>query len=281
MNANGPFARRKSSIRRTGTPWSNHVNEAFATYLRGFAACTLQMGKRALIDALVGCPYQSSEVPDRRMPGLATGEPRSFLDGFTVTALETNPSFDSYLFLDQHAERARHVHELTHYNAGRPPQVEVRANGADAELERLLSLDWTTRRAVILLDPFGMNVPLRRVEAIAATRTIDLLVMWPVALDGAEDLLAASPPAAWVSALDAFVATDAWRAEPTIDTVGAWLQQRIAAAFTTVPQQAAILRGPDGAPLYACVFGTHATGQEARLGTKLLGRLATPCTTTA
>jgi three-Cys-motif partner protein len=40
--------------------------------------------------------------------------------------------------------------------------------------------DWTRTRAVVFLDPYGMAVEWRTIAATAATRAIDLWILFPV-----------------------------------------------------------------------------------------------------
>jgi three-Cys-motif partner protein len=70
-------------------------------------------------------------------------------------------------------------------------------------VQKLCDKDWTSRRAVLFLDPYGMQVEWRTIEAIAATKAIDLWLLFPLGI-GVNRLLTKSGdiPESWRNRLN-------------------------------------------------------------------------------
>ena len=65
------------------------------------------------------------------------------------------------------------VSEISRYLIEVRPQLKLLPN-ANLEIQNLCNKDWRSRRAVLFLDPYGMQVEWKTIEAIAATKAIDL-----------------------------------------------------------------------------------------------------------
>src|SRR5581483_9947548 len=71
--------------------------------------------------------------------------------------------------------------------------------------------NWSSHRAVLFLDPYGMQVEWRTIEAIAATKAIDLWLLFPLGI-GVNRLLTKSSdiPVSWRRRLDVLLGTEDW-----------------------------------------------------------------------
>ncbi|WP_322488470.1 three-Cys-motif partner protein TcmP [Chloroflexus sp.] len=71
--------------------------------------------------------------------------------------------------------------------------------------------DWRKTRAVVFLDPYGMQVEWSLIEAIAATQAIDLWLLFPLGM-AVNRLLTRDrpPPREWQQKLDRFFGTSDW-----------------------------------------------------------------------
>lgn len=91
-------------------------------------------------------------------------------------------------------------------------RADVRVGDANAILGAWCrERDWQRERAVVFLDPYGMQVDWSTVEALAATKAIDLWYLFPLPArllthDG--DI-----PELWKKRLDALFGTSEWSAE--------------------------------------------------------------------
>lgn len=88
---------------------------------------------------------------------------------------------------------------------------------ANTEIQRICNTwDWRKRRAVLFLDPFGMQVTWSTIEAIAKTEAIDMWLLFPAGI-GVNRLLPKHGDIreAWYRRLDAFlgVPESVWRSE--------------------------------------------------------------------
>src|SRR5206468_3120179 len=74
--------------------------------------------------------------------------------------------------------------------------------------------NWQEHRAVVFLDPYGMQVEWATIEAIAKTSAIDLWILFPLGM-AVNRLLTRKepPPKNWADALTRFFGNDEWRQE--------------------------------------------------------------------
>ena len=70
----------------------------------------------------------------------------------------------------------------------------VRQDANDYLKEWCTRMDWQTCRAVIFLDPYGMQVEWSLIEAIAKTEAVDLWVLFPLGVAVNRLLTRAEPP---------------------------------------------------------------------------------------
>lgn len=74
------------------------------------------------------------------------------------------------------------------------------------------STDWKKNRAVLFLDPFGMQVEWATLEKVAATEAIDLWLLFPLGQSVTRLLRKHEPPPDdWAACLTRFFGTDEWR----------------------------------------------------------------------
>lgn len=132
--------------------------------------------------------------------------------GSARRALELDPPFDHYVFIEKHPGRFRELASL----CKKFPNRDIRLVNSDAN-EALLKwcerLNRKSERAVVFLDPFGASVEWRVIKAIAQTRAVDLWVLFPCA--GINRMLPndAMPRKSWSEKLTQVFGTNAWKKE--------------------------------------------------------------------
>lgn len=92
--------------------------------------------------------------------------------------------------------------------------IDIRQGDANALLRQwCAATDWSNQRAVVFLDPYGMQVEWQTLEAIAGTKAVDLWLLFPMGV-AVNRLLTREhpPPGEWVAALTEIFGTDRWRA---------------------------------------------------------------------
>ncbi|MDQ3009192.1 MAG: three-Cys-motif partner protein TcmP [Acidobacteriota bacterium] len=102
-----------------------------------------------------------------------------FLDGSARIALQIQPQFHKYIFIERDRNRFAELHNLKEEF----PSHDITLINADANsyLQDLcLNYSWKKNRAVLFLDPFGMEVTWETIKAIAKTKAIDLWLLFPL-----------------------------------------------------------------------------------------------------
>ena len=185
-----------------------------------------------------------------------------------------NPPFKEYLFIEQDAERAR---ELENLKTQFPQRViKVAQEEANSFLKAWCArTDWRVCRAVMFLDPYGMQVDWPLIEAIARTQAIDLWLLFPLGV-AVNCLLTKNepPPVEWCSALTRILGTDQWKGafypcrrermlfgeeevhgkEADFDKIGHFFVDRLKTVFTKVAENPLPLRNTRNVPLYLLCF---------------------------
>ena len=125
----------------------------------------------------------SGEIPlTERTEGLFDEEVKSVITGSAVRALEVEPAFTRYVFIDQ---KKRCIEALQDRFRNNPLSSRISYSVGDAN-EQITAFceseQWRGQRGVVLLDPFGNQVCWETVEAIAATKALDLWYLFPAGL---------------------------------------------------------------------------------------------------
>jgi len=109
---------------------------------------------------------------------IKTGDGERIIDGSAKIALETNPPFDSVHLIDASRAHAAALRSL----CAKYDNCEIRTGDANTEIASLIkTIRWNHSRAVLFLDPYGMEVEWKTLEAIAGTKAIDLWYLFPLA----------------------------------------------------------------------------------------------------
>lgn len=159
-----------------------------------------------------------------------------------------------------------------------------------------LNRNWKTRRAVLFLDPFGMQVSWDTIEAIAKTQAIDLWILFPLGV-GVNRMLTRTGKIsdAWRRKLDMmFGATDWYEAfyQPRVtnglfgettslvkvgdfDSIGKYFVKRLKTIFAGVAENPRPLHNSRNNPLYLLCFASgnpRAATTAIKIAQDILGR---------
>ena len=172
-----------------GGDWTEEKLRCVSEYLQAYTKImTRQPFRFAYIDAFAGTGYretESDENTDQLMfPDLVSPEVMSFHDGSARNALEVEPPFEKYVFIEKNANRYAELEELrkefllkTEFSED---MIECVPGEANEYLKNLCQKSWKTHRALVFLDPFGMQVEWETIKLIAETRAIDLWLLFPI-----------------------------------------------------------------------------------------------------
>lgn len=288
-----------------GGDWTTRKLGVLAGYLQSYTTALKDKPsaanpfRKAFIDAFAGTGYRDIRREDKAaptqsllFPDLAETEPQELLDGSARLALQTEPAFDRYIFIERSPERCAHLEGLRVEFPERANRIHIQPGDANERIQALCdkNKDWSAHRAVLFLDPYGMQVEWKTIEAIASTRAIDLWLLFPLGI-GVNRLLTRSGdiPASWRQRLDLLLGTKDWydefykvEATPTLfgteqervvkatmKTIGRYFNDRLKEVFAGVIEEPGVLRNSANNPLYLLCF---AVGNDR--GKKIALRIA-------
>lgn len=100
--------------------------------------------------------------------------------GSAQIALDTKPDFDFLVFIEQNPRYVAELNDLAARYLQKP--IQVISGDANVALRSLVaSNQWMDKRAVVFLDPYGMEVEWNTLQALASTKAIDVWFLFPLA----------------------------------------------------------------------------------------------------
>jgi len=273
---------------RFGGNWTNTKLDVLAKYLRSYTTALKEKPTKerpfikAYIDAFAGTPYRyarndygpEGSSQGLLFPDLAGKEPQELLDGSARLALKTEPRFERYIFIERSPERCVQLELLKTEFPHLAEDIQIRQGDANAEIQDLCMKDWRSRRAVLFLDPYGLQVEWKTIEAVAGTKAIDLWLLFPLGI-GVNRLLTKSGdiPEQWRRRLNLLIGNETWYDEfyrvehtPTLfgeadhvikattETIGRYFNDRLKSVFPAVAEKPRVLRNSANCPLYLLCF---------------------------
>lgn len=276
-----------------GGNWSRLKLEIVQKYLHAYTRImNNQKGFRfAYVDAFAGTGYQSFEKEEKPgdplFPELATDEATN-LEGSARIALKVEPRFDVYIFIEKDKKRFDELAKLK----SEFPHLDIRPENREANeyLIELCRKNWRENRAVLFLDPFGMQVKWETIKAVASTKAIDLWYLFPAGI-GVNRLLKTdgSIPESWRIKLDEALGDRSWETvfystnvektlfgeETQVKKVGdfaaisQYFVNRLRTIFPYVASNPFHIRNTNNSPMYIlCFASTNATA--ARIAEEIL-----------
>jgi three-Cys-motif partner protein len=206
-------------------PWAKEKLDALGQYL-GFYTTVLKNQRHWLrgtifVDAFAGPGLSRVRTKEKAAepPGLFGPDPESdnaeiqFLKGSPRVALDITNPFTAYVFIGCDPT---HISELKALKAeyGATRVITIQESDANEALQAWVSsgIDWKHHRAVVFLDPFGMQVPWSTIEMLARTKAIEVMINFPLGM-AIQRLLTKSGdiPPNWQISLDTFFGSPDWR----------------------------------------------------------------------
>jgi three-Cys-motif partner protein len=274
-----------------GGEWTREKLERVSKYLKAYTTI-FHANERAryfttyFVDAFAGTGDRiDSNIPEpSETPLLELESDPEWVElqkGSSRIALEVEPGFDRYLFIEHSKKRIAELEKLKVLYPGRASNVLIEHGDANTVLTNWCrQTDWQSHRAVVFLDPYGMQVNWSTIEAIAATRAIDLWILFPIG-QAVNRLLVnrKPPPENWANALTRTFGEDAWRhrfykksvqqslfGDEELETktadfadIEAYFLERLSSVFESVAKNPLLLFNSRGTPIYLLCF---AVGNE-------------------
>jgi three-Cys-motif partner protein len=267
-----------------GGPWTEEKLERIQKYLIEYrkifnANPRARYLRTMYVDAFAGTGYRGEQRQGNQgtlFAELADPDVEGFLKGSAYKALEVNPPFDRYIFVEQKSRYAQDLDNLKASFPDRADRISVLRQDANAYLQEWCSsMDWRTWRAVVFLDPYGMQVEWSSIVAIAQTRSIDLWLLFPLGVAVSRLLTKKElPPPEWAAALTRLFGTADWEQEfyrtvrtPTLfgelehmvrdadfASISTYFVKRLRTVFAGVAESPLPLLNSRGIPLYLLCF---------------------------
>ena len=273
-----------------GGDWTEQKLSVLRKYLKAYARIMASQSKKypadpfrfAYIDAFAGTGYRvlrQEEFADKLLfPELLENEPRAFLDGSARIALQVEPQFDSYIFIEKDEKRYTELLKLKEQFPTLSNRIRVMNDDANTYLINLCTnYTWKRNRAVLFLDPFGMQVTWETVQAIALTKAIDMWYLFPLGI-GVNRLLKKDGQISdrWKERLDLVFGERGWYnvfyqtttetnlfGEETLitkvgdfDAISAYFVKRLKSAFQHVAEKPKLLYNSRNNPLFLLCFAS-------------------------
>jgi three-Cys-motif partner protein len=274
------------SAHQFGGDWTNEKLERIRKYLSAYTIIFKgnEQARKLFpiyVDAFAGTGYrtpsQSSIKSTLPLPELSESDNQDFLKGSACIALDVEPPFRQYIFIERDPQRARELNNLKNDYPNRSNSIKIINEEANSYL-----INWCTsmgkmERAVMFLDPYGMQVEWQLIEAIARTQKIDLWILFPLGV-AINRLLTRTnpPPPEWAVSLTRQLGTDEWREvfyptqkvltlfgeediqpkQADFEKIGQFFVRRLKTVFTAVAGNPLPLMNSKNNPLYLLCFAS-------------------------
>jgi three-Cys-motif partner protein len=271
-----------------GGDWTAEKLDMVKRYLVSYTtALKNQPFRTAYIDAFAGTGYHT---PRRRAkptdpvqasipgfpPELLEKDSQEFIDGSARMALQVEPRFHKYIFIENNPGRFAELEKLKDEFPDKRNDIILEPADANVYLQDLCNnRNWKTRRAVLFLDPYGMQVEWETIRAVGKTQAIDLWLLFPLGVavnrmvtkDGKINR-------AWRKKLDIMFGDTGWYDEfykesvshdlfgaktqlkkvANFDTIGQYFVRRLKTAFYQVAENPRPLYNSRNVPLFLLCF---------------------------
>jgi three-Cys-motif partner protein len=238
-----------------------------------------QKFKFAYIDAFAGTGYRREErqsINQRELfPALQEKDLEKVRDGSARIALQVDPSFEKYVFIEENSGRFDELEKLRAEFPDRATDIMlVNADANEWLIDRCQNYNWRRHRAVVFLDPFGLQVEWGTVEAIAQTGAIDLWNLFPLGAAMNRLLIREGEiPEEWQMRIDATFGTHErhdvfYSSHPdltgemksqkivNLEGIGEYYTERLKSVFPFVAERPRPLYNSRGNPLYLLCFAS-------------------------
>lgn len=269
-------------LQEFGGDWTQEKLSRVSSYLTAYTTALKNANfDLVYIDAFAGTGYRNLKTEDNLAMLFSdqVGEDaEAFHAGSARIALETVPPFSQYYFIEQAEVKCVELEKLKLDFPDKAIQIRIVNGDANAALVEICKIPWKRRnmRGVLFLDPFGMNVSWKTVEAVARTEAIDMWYLFPLGV-GVNRLLRKDGniiPEGWRRRLDNIFGNSDWESifynkeiipslfgeEEVLTKVGDFQQiadyfvKRLATVFAGVASNPLQLKNAKRNPLYLLCF---------------------------
>jgi len=287
-------------MQKFGGTWTDDKLRRVSAYLKAynialqFKPSRAKPFQRIYIDAFAGSGYRVTSASTE--PSLLDEDTQVLAKGSARVALEVNPPFDRYIFIERSAERFQELIRLKNEFSSLSGSMVFLNEDANLSIRKLCAeTDWRVTRAVVFLDPFGMQVDWATVQALGATAAVDLWYLVPTGMGLSrlarhDGLL----PPAWQQRMERMTGDPNWKSafyrhrdtltlfgkeatterDAGIKKIESYFLHRLGTCFAGVARHGVTL-GPKGRDMYLLAFAcANEQGKEIalRIAGHIIGR---------
>jgi three-Cys-motif partner protein len=202
-----------------GGAWTQRKLDALGKYLRAYTTIfnknpRAQFFTISYVDAFAG----TGTLSGPELGPLAEHFPelletvKEYRKGSARRALEVEPPFDRYIFIEKDPRKCEELRTLAAEFAGKKINV-INADANIALHKWCWALDTKRERAVVFLDPFGASVDWDTISALGRTRAVDLWILFPYFAINRMLVRDRKPRKAWADRLTRIFGTADWEKE--------------------------------------------------------------------
>lgn len=201
----------KKAKQSFGGDWTTEKLKRLRKYLVAYTtAMKNQRYQIVYLDAFAGTGYRIS-AKEKEADDFLFPEMDAFMDGSARIALQVEPGFDRYIFIERDPKRFTELQKLKDDFPHLADKIFPKNEDANSYLKGLCEgPPWIRHRAVLFLDPFGMQVTWETIGAIAKTQAIDMWYLFPLMAVSRMLKKTGDIPASWRKRLDAILGASDW-----------------------------------------------------------------------
>jgi three-Cys-motif partner protein len=283
-----------ASTHQFGGTWTDdkldRLSKYLLAYLRIFTANPYaRRYNTTFVDAFAGTGYRNPPKDNKKenkpdySPMFIEDAPvydeeaKTFQKGSARIALELDPPFGRYIFIEKKPEYIKELEVLRESFPALSGRVEIRQGEANTILKDWChKTNWGTNRAVVFLDPYGMAVEWSSIETLARTKAIDLWLLFPLGQAVNRLLTRDGPPqGALANSLTRLFGTETWESafyrqirqtnifgeeeewtqkEADFEQIARFFIERLQSVFPCVADNPLYLRNRKNVPIYLLCF---------------------------
>lgn len=286
-----------------GGAWTEQKLTSIRKYLQAYMSI-MQGNKNArlffttyYVDAFAGTGYRDIPIDDSIGQGLFAnsdiyqdGEAKALQEGSAAQALNIDKPFNHYIFIENNPNHAEGLYRLKE-SSPIADRIVVEQAEANLFLQHWCSeMNWKGNRAVLFLDPYGLEVKWRTLECIAATKAIDVFILFPLG-QAVNRLLTrdALPNPHHAKILTELFGTDSWQEafykkstqvglfesrdkvvkQANFDAIGKYFIERLKTIFPHVSKNRKTLKNSKNVPLFLLCFAASNEGSGGQVAVKI------------
>lgn len=231
------------------------------------------------VDAFAGTGNWESESEQGNQTELlflGDEEAHTYAQGSVRVALSLEEPFDEYLFIEKERAFSQELESVISEYPDLEPNSTILCGDANTHLQDWIeTVDWSKNRAVVFLDPWGMQVDWKTIEMLGETKGVDLWYLLPLG-QGVNRLLtkAQMPKAGNALRLTKMLGTEDWKDEfyitspqtelfdpgdkqikdATFGAISNFILSRLKSKFAGVSNNPLPLRNSKNNPIFLLIF---------------------------